>query len=47
MATPLDIGNQLADTFCNTSSNNNYSDRFIEHKHTAEQNLPSFDTNQP
>ena len=45
MATPLDIGNKLADTFCNTSSNNNYSDRFREHKHTTEQNLPSFDTN--
>ena len=45
MATPLDIENKLADTFCNTSSNTNYSDRFIEHKHTAEQNFQSFETN--
>ena len=44
-ATPLDIGNKLTDTCCYSSSNNNYSDRFIEHKHTAEQNFPSFDTN--
>ena len=45
MATPLDIGNKLADIFYNTSSNNNYSDCFRQHKHTTEQNFPSFDTN--
>ena len=46
IASPLEIANKLADTFCDTSSNNNYSDRFREHKHTIEQNVPSFGTNE-
>ena len=36
-ATSLDIGNKLADNYCNTSSNNNYSNRFRQHKHTTDQ----------
>ena len=43
LKTPQEIGNKLAESFANTSSNNNFSPQFLEYKQTFAESTPTFD----